>query len=95
MRSLRSAIGGVRIPRVICSQEIVLQEGLLRVLLDGGPTRVFADTDSDMLEEDLSSLKVDVFFQLHHQFALATLRWFASEIALKAVLLSLNRTSSK
>ncbi|KAG6556604.1 hypothetical protein Mapa_001545 [Marchantia paleacea] len=32
-------------------------EGLLRVLLDGGPTRVFADTDSDMLEEDLSSLK--------------------------------------
>lgn len=32
-------------------------EGLLRVLLDGGPARAFAQSDSDMLEEDLSLLK--------------------------------------
>eukprot|EP00850_Spirogloea_muscicola_P012569 SM000082S22811 [mRNA] locus=s82:26155:33864:- [translate_table: standard] len=32
-------------------------DGLLRVLLDGGPTRSFAQEDSDMLEEDLNVLK--------------------------------------
>lgn len=32
-------------------------DGLLRVLLDGGPTRGFAATDSAMLEEDVNVLK--------------------------------------
>eukprot|EP00897_Mesotaenium_endlicherianum_P006868 jgi/Mesen1/6209/ME000320S05407 len=31
--------------------------GLLRVLLDGGPARIFAQSDSEMLEEDLVALK--------------------------------------
>ena len=34
------------------------QEGLLRVLLDGGPLRVFAESDAAMLEDDLQQLKV-------------------------------------
>jgi hypothetical protein len=33
-------------------------DGLLRVLLDGGPTRGFAQSDSAMLEEDVNVLKV-------------------------------------
>lgn len=32
-------------------------DGLLRVILDGGPTRVFSPTDAPLLEEDLESLK--------------------------------------
>lgn len=36
----------------------ILQDGLLRVLLDGGPTRGFAAGDSTMLEEDVNMLKV-------------------------------------
>ncbi|KAJ3681258.1 hypothetical protein LUZ60_015747 [Juncus effusus] len=32
-------------------------EGLLRVILDGGPTRVFAPSDSKFLEDDLEILK--------------------------------------
>eukprot|EP00245_Coleochaete_scutata_P015380 TRINITY_DN6828_c0_g6_i1.p1 TRINITY_DN6828_c0_g6~~TRINITY_DN6828_c0_g6_i1.p1 ORF type:complete len:662 (-),score=136.36 TRINITY_DN6828_c0_g6_i1:359-2224(-) len=32
-------------------------DGLLRVLLDGGPQRVFATTDADMLDEDMNMLK--------------------------------------
>jgi hypothetical protein len=36
----------------------MFQDGLLRVLLDGGPTRGFAQSDSAMLEEDVNVLKV-------------------------------------
>lgn len=38
--------------------DCLLQDGLLRVLLDGGPTRGFAAGDSTMLEEDVNVLKV-------------------------------------
>lgn len=34
------------------------QDGLLRVILDGGPSRVFSTSDSKLLEEDLEVLKV-------------------------------------
>jgi hypothetical protein len=34
------------------------QEGLLRVILDGGPTRIFFLNDSKLLEDDLEILKV-------------------------------------
>lgn len=34
------------------------QEGLLRVILDGGPSRVFFPGDSKLLEEDVEVLKV-------------------------------------
>jgi hypothetical protein len=35
-----------------------MQEGLLRVILDGGPTRIFFPNDSKLLEDDLEILKV-------------------------------------
>jgi len=35
-----------------------LQDGLLRVILDGGPSRVFFPGDAKLLEEDLEALKV-------------------------------------
>lgn len=35
-----------------------MQEGLLRVILDGGPTRIFFPNDSKLLEDDLEVLKV-------------------------------------
>lgn len=35
-----------------------MQEGLLRVILDGGPTRIFFSNDSKLLEDDLEVLKV-------------------------------------
>lgn len=34
------------------------QDGLLRVILDGGPSRVFSTSDAKLLEEDLEVLKV-------------------------------------
>lgn len=34
------------------------QDGLLRVLLDGGPSRVFSLGDEKLFEEDLEVLKV-------------------------------------
>lgn len=34
------------------------QEGLLRVILDGGPSRVFFPGDSKLLEDDVEVLKV-------------------------------------
>lgn len=34
------------------------QEAYVRVLLDGGPTRAFSDSDIPLMEEDLSILKV-------------------------------------
>jgi hypothetical protein len=37
---------------------------LLRVLLDGGPTRGFSANDSAMLEEDVNVLKVCVEYEL-------------------------------
>ena len=37
---------------------IISQDGLLRVLLDGGPSRVFSTSDAKMFEEDLEVLKV-------------------------------------
>lgn len=41
------------------SLEIVFhQDGLLRVILDGGPSRVFSLGDAKLLEEDLEILKV-------------------------------------
>jgi hypothetical protein len=35
-----------------------VQDGLLRVILDGGPSRVFFPGDAKLLEEDLEALKV-------------------------------------
>lgn len=35
-----------------------LQDGLLRVILNGGPLRVFYPGDAKLLEEDLEILKV-------------------------------------
>lgn len=37
------------------------QDGLLRVLLDGGPSRIFLVGDAKLLEEDLEVLKVPAF----------------------------------
>ena len=37
---------------------ILMQDGLLRVLLDGGPSRLFVPSDVKYLEEDLEVLKV-------------------------------------
>lgn len=37
---------------------IFYQDGLLRVLLDGGPSRVFHPSESKLLEEDVEVLKV-------------------------------------
>lgn len=34
------------------------QDGLLRVILDGGPSRLFTVSDAKLLEEDLEVLKV-------------------------------------
>lgn len=36
----------------------IFQEGLLRVVLDGGPSRLFSLADGKLLEEDLEVLKV-------------------------------------
>lgn len=36
----------------------ISQDGLLRVILDGGPSRVFSVADAKLLEEDLEILKV-------------------------------------
>ncbi|GMI83308.1 proton ATPase translocation control 1 [Hibiscus trionum] len=43
--------------RVVTSLLQASLEGLLRVLLDGGPSRVFFPTDAKLLEEDLEILK--------------------------------------
>lgn len=43
------------------------KDGYLRVLLDGGPTRVFLETDAEYLEVDLSILKVQ-FLTVSHVF---------------------------
>lgn len=37
---------------------LIFQDGLLRVLLDGGPSRVFSQGDAKLFEEDLDVLKV-------------------------------------
>ena len=34
------------------------QDGLLRVILDGGPSRIFTLADAKLLEEDVEVLKV-------------------------------------
>lgn len=39
-----------------------LQDGLLRVILDGGPSRVFFPGDAKFLEEDLEVLKVILLY---------------------------------
>ena len=40
----------------------LVQEGYLWVLLDGGPSRAFSDSDVNLLEDDLRALQVfDVF----------------------------------
>jgi hypothetical protein len=36
----------------------VIQDGLLRVLLDGGPSQLFLPSDAKLMEEDLEVLKV-------------------------------------
>jgi hypothetical protein len=41
------------------------QDGLLRVILDGGSSRVFSPTDAPLLEEDLETLKVILFFKVY------------------------------
>ncbi|KAL8158855.1 hypothetical protein V2J09_000392 [Rumex salicifolius] len=43
--------------RIVTSLLQSCLDGLLRVLLDGGPSRVFSPTDARMLEEDLDVLK--------------------------------------
>ncbi|XVE68374.1 hypothetical protein DITRI_Ditri09bG0063300 [Diplodiscus trichospermus] len=43
--------------RVVTSLLQASLEGLLRVLLDGGPSRVFSPSDAKLLEEDLEILK--------------------------------------
>lgn len=37
---------------------LCVQDGFLRVILDGGPSRVFSLADAKLLEEDLEVLKV-------------------------------------
>lgn len=44
------------------------QEAYVRVLLDGGPTRAFSDSDIPLMEEDLSILKVSNFVFLFLKF---------------------------
>lgn len=39
---------------------VLFQDGFLRVILDGGPSRVFSPGDAKLLEEDLEVLKVFV-----------------------------------
>jgi hypothetical protein len=41
------------------------QDGLLRVILDGGSTRVFSPNDAPLLEEDLETLKVISFCKFY------------------------------
>lgn len=38
----------------------MIQEGFAWVLLDGGPSRAFSDSDVTLLEDDLAMLKVFV-----------------------------------
>lgn len=37
----------------------MFQDGLVRVLLDGGPSRIFSQSDAKLFEEDLDILKVE------------------------------------
>lgn len=48
---------------IFVSEILFFQDGLLRVILDGGPSRVFTLSDAKGLEEDLEVLKV--FVTLH------------------------------
>lgn len=42
-----------------------IQEGHLWVLLDGGPSRAFSDSDIALMEDDLRALKVfDIYFSV-------------------------------
>ena len=43
---------------------LIFQDGLLRVLLDGGPSRVFSQGDAKLFEEDLDVLKVKSMSQM-------------------------------
>lgn len=36
----------------------IVQEGYVWILLDGGPSRAFSDSDITMMEEDFNLLKV-------------------------------------
>lgn len=38
----------------------MIQDGFLRVILDGGPSRVFTTADAKLIEEDLEVLKVSI-----------------------------------
>lgn len=42
-----------------------IQDGLLRVVLDGGPSRIFSLGDAKLLEEDLEVLKVPALCPLN------------------------------
>lgn len=42
--------------------QVNYQEGYVWVLLDGGPSRAFADSDVSLMEDDLNTLKVSPFF---------------------------------
>jgi hypothetical protein len=46
------------------------QDGLLRVILDGGSTRVCSPNDAPLLEEDLETLKVISFCKVYLLFVL-------------------------
>lgn len=49
----------------------LVQEGYLWVLLDGGPSRAFSDSDVNLLEDDLRALQV---FDVSFSVAVATLK---------------------
>lgn len=44
--------------RSLLKINIHFQDGLVRVLLDGGPYRIFFPSDAKILEDDLEALKV-------------------------------------
>lgn len=37
---------------------VIVQDGFVWVMLDGGPSRAFSDTDISLMEDDLNMLKV-------------------------------------
>lgn len=51
------------------------QEGLLRVILDGGPSRVFFPGDSKLLEEDVEVLKVIPQLSCKNSLAIHLMLW--------------------
>lgn len=61
---------------------IMFQDGLVRVLLDGGPSRIFSQSDAKLFEEDLDILKVESASRL--LTGNRTIVWFTWNMAISS-----------